>query len=44
MEFLHSQLGALQRQLAFVAVDPIDWKTFVQVSSWAVCLFESYLL
>ncbi|OCH91553.1 hypothetical protein OBBRIDRAFT_774956 [Obba rivulosa] len=44
MDFLHTQLGALQRQLAFVAVDPIDWKTYVQVSSWAVCLFESYLL
>lgn len=44
MEFLHSQLGAVQKQLAFVATDAIDWKTYVQAFSWTVCLFESYLL
>ncbi|KAI0919502.1 hypothetical protein AcV5_001554 [Taiwanofungus camphoratus] len=44
MDFLHTQLGVLQRQLAFVAVDPIDWKFYVQAFSWGVCLFESYLL
>ncbi|KAJ6558170.1 hypothetical protein B0H19DRAFT_1028813 [Mycena capillaripes] len=44
MDFLHSQLGRVQQQLAFVSVDPIDWKFYVQVISWAVTLFESYLL
>ncbi|KAJ7747642.1 peptidase family M48-domain-containing protein [Mycena maculata] len=44
MDFLHSQLGKVQQQLAFVAVDPIDWKFYVQVISWTVTLFESYLL
>ncbi|KAI0804709.1 metalloendopeptidase [Irpex lacteus] len=44
MEFLHAQLATVQRQLAFVATDPIDWKTYVQAFSWTVCLFESYLL
>ena len=44
MDLLHGQLAALQRHLAFVAVDPIDWKFFVQACSWSVCLFESYLL
>ncbi|PSR76912.1 hypothetical protein PHLCEN_2v8136 [Hermanssonia centrifuga] len=44
MEFLHQQLAQVQRHLAFVAVDPIDWKTYVQAFSWGVCLFESYLL
>lgn len=44
MEFLHAQLATLQRHLAFVAVDPIDWKFYVQLSSWGICLFESYLL
>ncbi|KAJ7911611.1 peptidase family M48-domain-containing protein [Mycena leptocephala] len=44
MDFLHSQLARVQQQLAFVSVDPIDWKFYVQVFSWAVTLFESYLL
>lgn len=44
MDLLHSQLAALQRHLAFVAVDPIDWKFLVQACSWSVCFFESYLL
>jgi len=44
MDILHAQLAAIQRKLAFVQVDPIDWKTYVLVSSWAICFFESYLL
>ncbi|KAF9039259.1 peptidase family M48-domain-containing protein, partial [Panaeolus papilionaceus] len=44
MDFLHTQLNAVQRQLAFVATDSIDWKFYVQSFSWAVTLFESYLL
>ncbi|KAF7290747.1 CAAX prenyl protease [Mycena indigotica] len=44
MDFLHSQLARIQHHLAFVAVDPIDWKFYVQGISWAVTLFESYLL
>ncbi|KAL4066613.1 peptidase family M48-domain-containing protein [Scleroderma citrinum] len=44
MDILHSQLATLQQRLSFVATDPIDWKFYVQVSSWAVTLFESYLL
>ncbi|KAL0948416.1 hypothetical protein HGRIS_010997 [Hohenbuehelia grisea] len=44
MDLLHKQLDALQRQLSFVAVDPIDWKFYVQVFSWSVSLFEAYLL
>jgi len=44
MDFLYSQLAVVQRHLAFVATDPIDWKLYVQAFSWSVCLFESYLL
>ncbi|KAK7682061.1 hypothetical protein QCA50_015025 [Cerrena zonata] len=44
MDILHNQLAVVQRQLAFVATDPIDWKFYVQVFSWSVCLFESYLV
>jgi STE24 endopeptidase len=44
MDILHAQLDALQSRLAFVSVDPIDWKLYVQVFSWTVTLFESYLL
>jgi len=44
MDILHAQLSAIQRKLAFVQVDPIDWKTYVLVFSWGICLFESYLL
>ena len=44
MDILHAQLTAIQRRLAFVQVDPIDWKTQVLVFSWGICLFESYLL
>nr|GAT49145.1 predicted protein [Mycena chlorophos] len=44
MDFLHSQLARIQDHLAWVAVEPIDWKFYVQGISWAVTLFESYLL
>ncbi|KAL0564470.1 zinc metalloprotease [Marasmius crinis-equi] len=44
MDILHTNLAKIQRQLAFVAVDPIDWKFYVQAFSWSVTLFESYLL
>jgi len=44
MDFLHDQLALVEKQLAFVQTDPIDWKTYVQAFSWGVCLFESYLL
>lgn len=44
MDFLFSQQAAIQRSLAFVSTDPIDWKFYVQICSWSVCLFESYLL
>ena len=44
MDILHVQLAAIQRKLAFVQVDPIDWKKSVLVFSWGICLFESYLL
>lgn len=44
MDLLHSQLDKIQHKLAFVAVENIDWKFYVQAFSWAVSLFESYLL
>lgn len=44
MDLLHTQLSNIQRQLAFVSTDPIDWKLYVQAFSWTVTLFESYLL
>ncbi|ESK84749.1 putative zinc metallo-protease [Moniliophthora roreri MCA 2997] len=44
MDLLHTNLAKVQHQLAFVAVDPIDWKFYVQIFSWGVTLFESYLL
>lgn len=44
MDFLHAQLNVVQRQLAFVSVDQLEWKTYVQAFTWSVCLFESYLL
>ncbi|PFH48529.1 hypothetical protein AMATHDRAFT_149731 [Amanita thiersii Skay4041] len=44
MDFLHTQLGVIQQKLAFVTTDPIDWKFYVQVFSWTVTLFESYLV
>lgn len=44
MEFIHQQVALVEKQLAFVATDPVDWKTYVQIFSWVVCLFESYLL
>ncbi|KAG6917401.1 hypothetical protein DXG01_002670 [Tephrocybe rancida] len=44
MDLLHTQLSNIQQRLAFVAVEPIDWKLGVQGFSWAVTLFETYLL
>ena len=44
MDYLNAGLDAVQSRLAWVATDPFDWKLFLQVSSWTVCLFESYLL
>lgn len=44
MDILHTQLNNIQRHLAFVAVDDIDWRFYVQLFSWSVTLFESYLL
>ena len=44
MDILHTQLNNIQRHLAFVAVDDINWKFYVQLFSWSVSLFESYLL
>lgn len=44
MEFIHHQVALVEKQLAFVTTDPVDWKTYVQAFSWGVCLFESYLL
>lgn len=37
--------GTLERRLTeFVSTEPVDWKFYVQVFTWSVCLFESYLL
>ena len=44
MDILHTQLNNIQRHLPFVAVDDIDWRFYVQLFSWSVSLFESYLL
>ena len=44
MDILHTQLTAIQHKLAFVQTDPIDWRYYVLVFSWGICLFESYLL
>jgi STE24 endopeptidase len=44
MDFLHAQLATLQKHLAFVTTDDINWKGYVQGFSWAVTLFETYLL
>jgi len=38
-------MDSLQRQLSvFIATEAVDWKLYVQGFTWAVCLFESYLL
>ena len=44
MDFFPSQLAKLQKHLAFVQVDPINWKGYVQGFSRSVTLFETYLL
>lgn len=44
MDILHTQLANVQKHLAWVQTEPIDWQLYVQGFSWAVALFESYLL
>ncbi|KAI0265446.1 metalloendopeptidase [Gloeopeniophorella convolvens] len=44
MDILHAQVAAIQRRLAFVQEDPINWQSYVLIFSWGICLFESYLL
>jgi hypothetical protein len=44
MDILHAQIIAIQNRLSFVQEDPIDWRAYVLVFSWGICLFESYLL
>ncbi|KAM5531434.1 hypothetical protein V8D89_014891 [Ganoderma adspersum] len=44
MDYLNAGLDLVQSRLAWVATDSFNWKLYLQVSSWGVCLFESYLL
>jgi len=44
MDVLHTQLYAIQQQMSFVATESINWKLYVQIISWVVTLFESYLM
>ncbi|VDC05236.1 unnamed protein product [Peniophora sp. CBMAI 1063] len=44
MDYLDAGLAAVEKQLAFVKTDPINWQGLVLGFSWAVCIFESYLL
>ena len=44
MDFLNAGLDLVQSRLAWVATETFDWKLCLQLSSWGVCLFESYLL
>ncbi|TBU22859.1 peptidase family M48-domain-containing protein [Dichomitus squalens] len=44
MDYLNAGLDLVQSRLAWVATDPFDWKLYLQLTSWGVCLFESYLL
>ena len=44
MDYLNAGLDAVQSQLAWVSTEPFDWKLYLQISSWGVCLWESYLL
>jgi hypothetical protein len=44
MEYLDGGLAAIERRLAFVETEPIDWRQLVLAFSWGVCIFESYLL
>ena len=42
---MFAAVGTLEQKLAeFVSTEPVDWKLYVQMSAWGVCLFESYLL
>ena len=44
MDIIHTQLANVQKQLSWVQTETIDWKLYVQIFSWTVTLFESYLL
>jgi len=44
MDYLDHGLAVIKQQLSFVETDPINWQTLVLSSTWAVCIFESYLL
>ncbi|KAI9068966.1 hypothetical protein FKP32DRAFT_1587294 [Trametes sanguinea] len=44
LTLLNAGLDAIQARLSWVTTDAIDWKFYLQVCSWTVCLFESYLL
>ncbi|KZV71232.1 hypothetical protein PENSPDRAFT_578162 [Peniophora sp. CONT] len=44
MDYLDAGLAGIEKQLAFVKTDPINWQGLVLGFSWAVCIFESYLL
>jgi STE24 endopeptidase len=44
MDILHKQLANVQKHLSWVQTEPMDWQLYVQGFSWAVALFESYLL
>lgn len=44
MDALHYQLQRIEKQLAWVQTEPIDWKLLVQCFTWAVTCWELYLL
>ncbi|KIY67067.1 metalloendopeptidase [Cylindrobasidium torrendii FP15055 ss-10] len=44
MDFVHSNLQVLQRQLSWVSTSDVDWQLWVQGSSWTVAGWEIYLL
>ena len=45
MDILHTQLLLpIERQLAWVQTEPIDWKFLVQCFTWTVTGWELYLL
>lgn len=44
MDALHTQLARIERELAWVQTEPIDWKFLVQCFTWSVTAWELYLL
>jgi len=44
MDVWHTQLYGIQQKLSLVATESINWKFYVQIFSWVVTLFESYLM